>query len=360
MLDAATGAKSAIASDPMLAGLLASAPPRLTPEQARSMLREHWGIDGTASEIACERDQNFRIRTDTGTGYVLKISNVVEDPLNTDFQTAALRWVASVDPDFPLPRAVAALNGEFTPKLPLPSGQTSVVRLLSWLDGTPLYRLPITAAMQAEIGTMTARLGAALAGFEHPGAHHELLWDIRHLSRLRPLTEALTGDSIAQALVIELDRFEADVAPALDRLRRQVIHNDMNHHNILADAARPDEITGVLDFGDMVNTYLVIDVAVAASYLTCESDPIDAVVRLVAAYHSVLPLERREVLLLRDLIVARLVTSIAITDWRAVRYPQNAAYILRNNGPARTGMMRFAQLPHAQVTQAMLAACHME
>ncbi len=351
---------SAVDQDSLLAGLLASAPPRLTPDQAQDLLRDHWGIGGSAIEIACERDQNFRIVTETGQGYILKISNAVEDPLNTEFQTAALRWVARVDPELPLPRAVAALDGAFTQRLKLPSGRTSVVRVLSWLDGTPLHHVSMTAQMQSGIGAMTARLGRALEGFDHPGACHELLWDIQHLPRLRALTESLGEDAVADAVRRELDHFEAQVASALGGLRRQVIHNDMNHHNILVDAIEQDRIIGILDFGDMVNTYLAIDVAVAASYLASEEDPLGAIARLVAAYHAVLPLEREEVELLRDLTVARLVASITITNWRAARYPENAAYILRNNGPARMAIARFATLPTQDVTRALLSACNME
>jgi hydroxylysine kinase len=360
MSESMTTGRLAVDNDPLLAGLLASAPPRFSPEQAQGLLRDHWGICGTALEIACERDQNFRITTEKGQDFILKVSNAVEDPLSTDFQTAALRWVEKVDPDLPLPRVVAALDGAFTQRLMLPSGQSNVVRVLSWLDGTPLHHVPMTLQMQAGIGTMTARLGLALQEFDHPGARHDLLWDIRHLSRLRPLTETLGGDAIAIAAMRELDHFETHVAPALKGLRRQVIHNDMNHHNILINESEKERITGVLDFGDMVNTYLAIDVAVATSYLASEDNPLEAISRLVAAYHAVLPLKREEIVLLRDLTVARLVASITITSWRAARYPENATYILRNNGPARIAIKRFASLATQSVNRALLSACDME
>ena len=47
-------------------------------------------------------------------------------------------------------------------------------------------------------------------------------------------------------------------------------------------------------------------------------------------------------------------------EGRAARYPQNAAYILRNNGPARMGLRLFATIPRDQVAAALLAACNME
>ncbi len=351
---------SAIATDPLLAGLLSSAPPRVTSAQAEELLQAHWGIQGHAQEIACERDQNFRITAADGPGFVLKLSNPVEDPENTDFQTAALRWVEKVDPALPLPRTVAASSGLYCVPVTLPDGRTSIGRVLSWLDGTPLHRIGITRAMQSEIGTVLARLGHALARFDHPGAHHDLLWDIRNLPRLQPLTDVLENDEIGKMVRTELARFGSEAQTPLSRLRQQVVHNDMNHHNILVDPDAPDRISGVLDFGDMVHTHLAIDVAVAASYLASEAQPLDAVTRMVSAYHVATPLLKEEVVLLRDLIVARLVASITITTWRAARYPENADYILRNNGPARDAMLRFATLPTQDVTRALLRACDME
>ena len=44
-----------------------------------------------------------------------------------------------------------------------------------------------------------------------------------------------------------------------------------------------------------------------------------------------LPLQAAELDILFDLIATRMVLTVAITGWRAARYPENAAYILRNN-----------------------------
>lgn len=351
---------TALQGDPLLAGLLASRPPKITPETAENFVREHWGIVGHAKEIACERDQNFRIEVASGSGYIFKLSNPHEDPQNTNFQTEALRWVERTDPGLPVPRSVPALNACHEVTLALPDGRRSVSRVLSWIDGIPMHQVTITHKMHAEIGTILARLGRAISAFDHPGARHALLWDITNVPRLRPLTVALAEDAVGQMVRDELDYFVNHVATPLSALRRQIVHNDLNHHNLLVDPADHERIIGMLDFGDMVETHLAIDVAVAASYLADAEDPVGAICRMVAAYHAVTPLQVQEVALLRDLIVARLITSIIITTWRAARYPENAAYILRNNGPARAAMAHFAKLPRQQVTRALMRACDME
>lgn len=326
---------------------LDSPPPPVSVSEAEALVAAVWGIAARAEPIACERDTNFRLSS----GHVLKLSNPAEPAQDTNFQTGALLWVAARDPGLPLPRVVVARDGRPEVPVPLRDGRTSLARLLTWVEGVPLARVPFAAGMPAEIGRTLARLARALEGYDHPAAGHYLQWDIRHTPRLRPLL--VPGQ---QRLAAEIDAFEARVTPALSGLRAQVVHNDMNHHNIVVDPADPARIAGVLDFGDMVHTPLICDVAVAAAYLIGAEDPVAPVARMVAAYHAVSPLWPEEVALLRDLIVARLVTSIVISESRARRYPENAAYILRNTAGVRAAMARFAPLPRADVSERLLSA----
>ena len=352
---------SALERDPILAGLLGSTPPCMTQEEAIGLLQERFGIDAVLTEVACERDQNFHVSASDGREYVLKISNPEEARVTTDFQTQGILWIERHDPDLPVPKLVATKGGEYQTLVTLADGRQSMVRVLTWLQGVPLYKVAITPAIEAAIGTVLARVGRALRDFSHDGAKQDLLWDIRHAGRLRPLLHAVPLDTVGRAVREELAYYEADVQPRLAALRRQVVHNDLNHHNVMVCPDDTSSITGVIDFGDMVETCLAVDVAVAASYLA--DHPVDAlgsVSRMIAAYHQVTPLLRTEIELMRDLIVMRLVTSITITEWRARRYPENGAYILRNNGPARRAMAGFAALDRNQVTARLLLACGLE
>jgi Ser/Thr protein kinase RdoA (MazF antagonist) len=345
----------------VLGDTLESPPPQIDGETAVALLKRHYGIEATAKPIACERDATFQMKAVDGTSYTLKIANPAEPPLDTNFQTEALRWVDRVEPALPVPKMVPARDGRFELSVPMMDGRASVVRLLSWLDGVPVAQTGVSAELRCSMGQTLARLGVALRGFDHPRADHDIQWDIKNASRLRPLIAALPDTPLRRQLGQELDHFDAVVKPALAGLRWQVVHNDFNLHNVLTSVDDPARVSGVLDFGDMVKTPLVIDLAVAAAYMTHLPDgALRSVTEIVAAYHQVAPLHRAEILLLRDLIVVRLVTTIAITEWRAARYPQNATYILRNNGPARIGLERFATLPGEDVTATLLRACEME
>ena len=143
------------------------------------------------------------------------------------------------------------------------------------------------------------------------------------------------------------------MAPHLAMCRWQVVHNDLNPHNVLVDAKNPDRIAGVLDFGDMVRTPLVCDLGVAASYQVEPAAALESLVGFTAAYHRVLPLTPLELSLVPDLTATRMLTTICITSWRAARYPENSAYILRNYPSARAGLLALAALTRAPLTTGM-------
>lgn len=344
-----------------LGEVLNSPPPAIDEATAARLMRHHFGISCRAESLACERDANFHIIADDGRKFTLKVSNPAEPEINTNFQTEALLWLERRNPGLPVPKVLRALDGRSELPLVLGDGRPSVIRALTWLDGVPVARTTVPPALRRDLARALARLGIAFEGFEHPASGHMILWDVKNAGRLRPLVEALIEPDLRRQLTAELDHFDECVRPVLPTLRQRVVHNDLNLHNVVLDPTNPDRVTGILDFGDMVKTALIIDLAVASAYHTQEvGGCLEVVCDMAQAYHEVLPLERREITVLRDLIVARLMTTIAITEGRAAHYPQNAAYILRNNGPARMGLRNFATLPRDRVTAALLAACSME
>jgi hydroxylysine kinase len=330
--------------------LLSLPPPRVAVDALSRLAKVHWGIRGTLTPLTSERDQNHRLDTATQS-FTLKLANPAEPPELTDFQTLALLHVARTAPDLPTPRILPAKDGRTI--IPTPDG---ALRLLSWCPGTPLAHLPRSPELASAIGTALARLDAALALFDHPAADHVLLWDIRNTPRLAPLLPALPDDlrPLATAFVA---RFETTIAPALNRLPRQVIHGDFNPHNLLASPDRPDQLTGILDFGDMVLSHRICDLAVAGSYLIDTTDPLVLLAPLIAACHAEAPLTADEIALLPDLLTARLITTLTISAWRAARYPGNAAYILRNAPTSRRGLAALAALAPAHLADQLHHAC---
>lgn len=326
-------------TDTALGPLLDSRPPSFAPDAVAALLARHWGLMGALSPLTSERDLNHRLDAPHGR-FVVKIANRAEDPAVTRLQSRALRHVAATDPGLPVPRVVATAEG--TDDIRLPGGE--VMRVLTWLDGTPLAGLPHSPAQAAGVARLGAGLTRALRGFHDPAADHILQWDIRHALRLRPFLPHVADPGLRRLCARTLDAFEARVTPTLPDLPWQVIHGDLNPHNLLGDPAAPECVTGLLDFGDMVRTPRFCDAAIAAAYQIDPDDAAGSLAAFTAIWAETDPFTDQEAALLPLMVAARMVTTLAITAFRAARYPENAPYILRNAPSAMAGLAALAPL----------------
>ncbi len=114
---------------------------------------------------------------------------------------------------------------------------------------------------------------------------------------------------------------------------------------MLAGIPQNEEIAGVIDFGDSVHSPIVQDLAVAAAYqFEPTGHPLEGPAEVAAAFHELYPLLPEEVEILPDFIGARFALAIAISFWRAARHPDNAAYIMRNQNAAWSGLQRLNEI----------------
>jgi hydroxylysine kinase len=339
-----------------------SAPVSSTPiEVAERLCWERFGLKASARRLSSERDENFHLRAPDGQEYLLKITNAAEDRRVTDFQTRALEHVALVDQTLPVPRLVRSLDGAAAILFGEESERARVVRLMTFIQGSILHVANRSVVQCRNVGATLGRLDAALRDFIHPGSGHELRWDLKHAAALRPLLSEIVDVERRALAACFLDNFETHVLPVMPSLRSQVIHNDFQPSNILVDAHATEEVVGIIDFGDMVKAPLINDVAVAGAYhLAGSPEPLGYSVALVGAFNDVIPLLHDEVEILFDLMVARLVMTVAITNWRAARHPENSAYILRNAPTAWRALERCATLPREQAQSLLRRACHQE
>ena len=313
---------------------LTTPPPVLAEAQAQDLLSRHWGIEAALTPLTSERDLNFRV--ESRPRHVLKLANPAEPPEVTDFQTQALLHLSNSG--LPLPQIIPALNGQH-----LVQSEHGFLRLLTYLEGAPLHAAPHSDAQRAAMGRINARLTQALTSFHHPGEAQDLQWDIRHAARLSPLLPNIPAD-LRPLCEATLAAFETQALPILPDLPWQVVHNDLNPHNLLVSPEDPDQISGVLDFGDMLHTARICDMGVTASYQIDPARPGQSLTAFAQAYHDTLPLTPQELRLLPLLTRARMVTTLAIAHTRAVRYPENAPYILRNTGSAAAGLRALTDL----------------
>ena len=283
-----------MSDSPSISSALRGTADRLTGAQAEQIAAEHFGLESRATLLTGERDQNFLLQT-ADARFVLKVSHPDEDRGAVDFHTAALLHIAQADPGLPTPRIIPARDGKPEAEITARTGAKRVARIISFLPGAMAANSASSPRLRQAIGNTLARFDRALASFSHPADTFELSWDLGQAARLRPMLAGV-GDATDRANAERaLDRFEASIAPALPRLRHQVIHNDFNPFNILVSEDDPGTITGVLDFGDMIRAPLINDLAVATAYQVARSgDGLAPVLEIVAAYAAVNPLTGEE------------------------------------------------------------------
>jgi 4-aminobutyrate aminotransferase-like enzyme/Ser/Thr protein kinase RdoA (MazF antagonist)/murein DD-endopeptidase MepM/ murein hydrolase activator NlpD len=301
--------------------------PQFDAASAEALAAREFHIIGRAEALPSERDQNFRIATDGSEAFVLKIANATEPRDILEFQNAALQHLAARRPGLPAPKVCLSVSGESIVQATGGGGRQHMVRMLTWVPGDVLAEVkPHTEELLESLGRRVGETNRAFEGFSHGAMRRPFPWDLTGTPWIAG--EIWRFESLPRRRLIErvLARFEDLVAPRLDALRQQVIHNDWNDYNVLVSPLRSGarEVIGVVDFGDMVWSPVVADLAVACAYaMLGKADPIGAAAAIVRGFHRALPLGDGEREVLLDLVSARLAISVTMAACQSAAAPDN-------------------------------------
>ena len=170
--------------------------------------------------------------------FVLKAMHPGRERGLVELQCAALRHIEDRAPHLPLPRVVPTTAGEALTLAPGPDGTPRLVFVLTWLAGTTLAEArPRPPELLADLGRVLGEMDGALRDFEHPAAHRDFPWDLSRASWIRGALDHVADPGRRALVERALARYEAEVVPALSRLRRGVIHGDANDHNVIVGRA---------------------------------------------------------------------------------------------------------------------------
>jgi 4-aminobutyrate aminotransferase-like enzyme/Ser/Thr protein kinase RdoA (MazF antagonist) len=319
--------------------------PALSPPDAVEWARRVFGVEAEASMLPSERDQNFLLQTTGGDRFVLKVANAADGRALLEAQNAALAHVARRSAL--CPRVIPAIDGAAISEMTTAAGARHFVRLFTWLPGQPLATAPRDPMLLEDLGRAVAELDTALEGFDHPAIHRDFYWDLAQgIPLVRELTP-LVGDERMRALVTRIvDRIESNDGARLARLRRAAVHNDPNDYNVLvspaldsgeeASRAASDgrrKVAGILDFGDVVYSYALADLAIAIAYAVLgQPDPLAAAASVVRGYNATRTLDDDELASLFGLVLLRLCTSVCIAAHQQTQRPADQ-YLSVSQGP---------------------------
>ena len=164
--------------------------PNFHSKDAEKIAADLFGVTGHCKTLPSERDQNFRLISNEGGDFVLKVANALESREVLDFQNQVMdRLVAAshmqIDGVASSPEVRRTLGDETITTIEGRDGQTHFVRLLTYLPGKPLAMVkPHDADLLTSLGRFFGRVDHTLEGFDHASAHREFHWDLLHASRV--------------------------------------------------------------------------------------------------------------------------------------------------------------------------------
>src|SRR2546421_96883 len=305
--------------------------PRITLNDAALLAAELYGLDVSAAPLPSERDQNFALRSASSEQFVLKIANAEERLEFLDLQNQLIQFLAARNLDLEFPRIVQTKAGQAMGTIGSEDGHQHFVRLLTWIDGVCLAKVERhDRKLLSSLGRALAQMDAALAQFSHAAAHRSFYWDLRHARLARELIGLLPESRrfMIEGFFREWEKID------WSSLRFSIIHNDANDYNILVSQRPEQRVNAILDYGDVVHTATVCDLAIALAYVMLDKpDPIGAAAQVVAAYHETYPLTETEVEVLYTLAVTRLCCSVCFAASQTYDAPDNE-YLNISNAPA--------------------------
>jgi 4-aminobutyrate aminotransferase-like enzyme/Ser/Thr protein kinase RdoA (MazF antagonist) len=278
-------------------------------------LKEHifnsFKLKGVLSPLAGEVDINFKMVTEQGEAFVVKVFAPDRDLEFLNFQERLLTHLESKELNFDVPQVIKTHTGESTSNFIDENQQQRSVRVLSWISGRLWNHVnPHTEALRYELGTLCGTLSTALLDFDHPFAHREFEWDIATGLWVKEYLELF--DTAEQNLIqVFISQFE-EVQTEYNQLHKSTVHNDANDFNILVseDVFNP-KLEGMIDFGDAIYTQTINDLAICCSYsIMGFEDPLEASLAIVEGYHKSFPLEEEALQYLYVCIAIRLLISV--------------------------------------------------
>ncbi|MGK2866522.1 MAG: aminotransferase [Mycobacterium sp.] len=286
---------------------------QITEQHAVEVLAARYGSRGEVTSLGSQQDCNFLVSEHGAPVAVLKFANPAFTETELAAQDAAAELIARACPELRVATPLPAATGEPAPH----------VKLLPFLaGGTLTERGYLTPAVVAAMGDLAARVSGALAGFSHPGLDRILQWDLRyghdvvteliaHAPRQREEILAVTGDAWTR------------ITALADELPRQAVHMDLTDANVVAGrAGLPD---GIIDFGDLSDTWAVSELAITlSSVLGHAGNGPSSILPGVKAFHAVRPLQPAEARALWPLLVLRTTVLIVSGAQQGELDPDNA------------------------------------
>lgn len=283
--------------------------PTLPIDEAVALLREVHGLDVALQGLGSQQDQNFLVRPAAGGEPlgVLKISNPVFSETEIQMQDAAAAAVARAEPGLRIPEIVEGPRGALTGWWETSQGRLHA-RVISFVPGSTLTGSGYLAPRVVErLGELAAAVSVALADQTHPASGRVLQWDLRHAERvIAEIGATEPAADVREYCASAAAAASAALTPVAERLPRQLGHFDVTDDNVLRPHGVGTLPDAVIDFGDVIDSWAVAEIAVTvSSVLHHDGATYASALPAIAAFDRRRPLSDDEITALWPLVVLR-------------------------------------------------------
>ncbi|KAA3614670.1 MAG: aminotransferase class III-fold pyridoxal phosphate-dependent enzyme [Calditrichaeota bacterium] len=295
--------------------------PRFSEAEVEKFIADSYELNIKAKCLVGDIGQNFQLKGEQGRKYIFKIANPAETFPILEAQNQVLIKLANND-KFESPILLKSKEGLFITPIINEKKESFNTRLMSFIDGIFLAEADnLSPKLLSSIGDILGEIDKQIENIDHPALHRFWYWDLKHVLQIRTLIKHIKSQRDKSLVEYFLLQFENEVVPKFIEMRRGAIHNDANDYNLLV---KENGSLGVIDFGDMVNTYIVFELAIALAYLMFNKEnPVEDTLEVVAGYHKKFPLQEIEIEVLFYSICARLCLSVTMSAYQRQTQPDN-------------------------------------
>ena len=273
------------------------------------LLQDQFGLnEPSIKKLNGYDNANYLVKS-TGQKYVFKTYRYDQEMYDlVEAENEVLSYLEKYNSENVYPKSQAFTTGGFV-KTKHINGEKTICRMLTFLDGECLGDASHSPKLFNSLGTFLAKMDLNLRPFNNYVIKaRQWEWDIQQLKLNEPFIDDISDVKNRNIVRYFFQQYEQNVLPIASKLRKSIIHNDANEWNLLVT---DNQISGIIDFGDLAHSFLINELAVAIAYACYDKEkPLEWAPHIISAYHKILPLEAKEISVLYYLVAARLCMSL--------------------------------------------------
>ncbi|KAJ8317412.1 hypothetical protein KUTeg_005316 [Tegillarca granosa] len=327
--------------------------PLIPDETVPELVRQLYGLTVEQwKELNSYVDKNYHVMVNKETnnphvnevwehGYVLKILNTKDSECPTLVEASRDHGICTQEPVLNIKGNAMSLERIFASADGTEERYGDyIIRLLKYIPGKIMYDVPYVPQTFYNIGKFVGQMHQAMKGFYHPIYDtFTSIWSLSQIPKLSQFTFVVKNKDDYRVVTEIIESFSNKVMPQFDKLQKGIIHGDISEQNLLVHEVegqtvpkeeRVSDVSGMLDFAHVSNSYIVFDLAICICYMSIECkliDVLDVGGHVLAGYFSRAELNSVDKDVLHTCVAARLTQSLVMGLYSYCMDPRNT-YVL--------------------------------